>query len=274
MPLYAVDEDDLIHAGDASYGKTYWCADCFAPVKRRSGKNRLPHFYHLKTAPSCRLYSKTEDHLLAQVQIQKAFPEGVIQLERPFIQISRIADVCLEKEKVIFEIQCSPMSEKEAAMRIRDYRSIGYEVIWLLDDKRYNRRVIRPAEEYLRRQGSYYLRIERGLSSTIYDQFELFWENKRVKRGKKMELNLQDIRRRPNVFFNQELFPKQIAELKNKIYLLSDRTDRALKGSSLAMNYWRHLEMEQKRSKVKEWLQQNVIIPYLNWLQRVINRMH
>jgi competence protein CoiA len=279
MAFYAVDDDDLIDAADAEPRKIYWCLDCFGPVKRRVGKNRLSHFYHLKTTPQCRLYSKTEDHLLAQIQLQKSFPEGALQMERPFIQIDRVADLCWEKEKVVFEIQCSPMSEKEAEMRIHDYRSVGYEVIWLLDDKRYNKRVARPAEEFLRQFSTYYLLIEKGLTSRCYDQFEIFSDGKRVRRGRRIPLDLQKIRNRPQGTFNEELFPGQIVQLKGKKYLSGDRMDRALQGHHMTMHHWKMLELEPKRGMlkgnfVKEWLKKRVVGPYLAILQRWINQLH
>lgn len=274
MALYAVDDDDLIYAGEAEPGKIYWCADCFGPVKRRRGKNWLPHFYHLTSAPQCRLYSKTEDHFLAQIQLQKIFPEGVVQLERPFIQINRVSDACWESEKIVFEVQCSPMTEKEAEGRIRDYQTIGYDVVWLLDDQRYNKRVLRPAEEYLRRQNTYYISIRQGWSSECYDQFEVFSEGRRAKKGKRMKIDLQKIARTPKKPFNPDLFPKQITQLNAPVYFHGSRMQRALQGHLLTMQYWRGLEIQfevkkRRPSKLKKWF----VKPYLALLNRLIRRL-
>src|SRR5438128_1692203 len=129
MAHYAYDIDDLIYSADAEPGKVYWCLDCYGPVKRRRGKGYFPHFYHISPSPRCRLYSKTEDHLLAQLQLQKKFPQGILQIERPFLTINRVADICWEKEKIVFEIQCSLIKPLEAEERIRDYRALGYEVV-------------------------------------------------------------------------------------------------------------------------------------------------
>ena len=274
MALYAVDDDDLIHASDAEPGKIYWCSDCFGPVKKRGGRRRFDHFYHLKTAPSCRLYSKTEDHLLAQLHLQKIFPEGTIQLERPFLKINRVADACWENEKIVFEIQCSQLSEKEAEMRIRDYRSIGYETVWLLDDKRYNKRVIRPEEEYLRRKCTYYLTIS---SSKTYDQFEIFSSGRRAKRGKQMPVDLQKVLRNPNIPFNPEMFPKQIIELDSSLYFFGSRLFKALQNHTLTMQRWRNLEIEaekanQKPGRFASWLRRYVAIPYVSFLEGLLRR--
>lgn len=271
MAFFAVDDDDLIYAAAAEPGKIYWCSDCFGPVKRRRGKRGVDHFYHLKTAPQCRLYSKTEDHLLAQLQLQKIFPEGTLQLERPFIKINRIADICWEKEKIVFEIQCSQLTEKEAAERIRDYQSMGYRTVWLLDDKRYNKRLIRPAEEYLRKQGAYYLSIR---SSECYDQFEIFLEGRRIKKGKQMRVNLQKMYRRSKKNFDSELFPKQILELDSSQYFHGDRLFRAHQNQTLTMLRWRGLEIqagteELPSSRYKEWFRRHLIRPYLHFLERL-----
>lgn len=279
MALYAVDEEDLIFAGLAEKGKVYWCLDCFGPVKRRLGKDRFPHFYHIHPAPQCRLYSKTEDHLVAQLDLQKKFAPGVLQVERPFLKINRVADLCWESEKIIFEIQCSPMTPKEAEMRMADYRSAGYEVVWLLDDKRYNKRVIRPAEEFLRCHAAYYVSIQR---SFIYDQFEIFSANRRVRKGKKMPLDLQKMRRAPIVAWDEKLFPQQITRLQSPLYFLNDRRDRALKARfspflSLSMQNWRMLERQlafKAPSKLWRWFTRHIRIPYEAWLNRLIQKVN
>ena len=270
MALYAVDDDDLIYAGHAEAGKIYWCLDCFGPVKKRRSRHWLPHFYHLAASPQCRLYSKTEEHLLAQIQLQKLFPEGALQIERPFSPISRIADLCWESEKVVFEIQCSPIAEEEAAARMRDYRGAGYEVVWLLDDRRYNKKLGRPTEEYLRGVSTYYMTIKQGI---VYDQFEVFSEGQRVKKGKRMPIDLRKIRHMPNVSFSEELFPKQIAKMRCARYFVGDRIHRALQNHWLAMQNWRGLEIQHGRAKKKiskwrRWLQRYVIKPYLSRLSR------
>lgn len=278
MALYAVEDDDLIYAGHAKPGKVYWCLDCFGPVKRRRGKHWFYHFYHVQAASKCRLYSKTEDHLLAQLQLQKSFPPGILQIERPFIKVNRVADLLWENEKIVFEIQCSPLTEKEAEMRIRDYRSSGYEVVWLLDDKRYNKRALRPAEEYLRRHSAYYVSIKQGLLSEYYDQFEVFALGQRVRRGKRLRIDLQNSRQTPKIDFDAQHFPKQIVQLKCEKYFLSSRLDRALKYPQ-SMLYWRALEIQLAKEKPKInrfrlWLYKIIGRPYRALLDRLIRNMN
>lgn len=280
MSLFACDDDDILPANSAEIGKIYYCHECFLPVKVRRGRHRFPHFYHLKSSPACRLYSKTEDHLLAQIQLQKRFPEGAIQLERSFIEVNRVADLCWEKEKIIFEIQCSPMTPGEALRRISDYRSVGYEVVWLLDDKRYNKRILRPAEEILRRHSCYYMAIRQNL---IYDQMEIFSFGLKVKKGKRFSINLQ--RLCPIAANFPENLPKQIEELipNCRLYFPGDRLHRAIQSASnpnirATLDYWRLLEIEigkqkKKSSYFSENIERNLIKPYTHFIDQLIRNM-
>jgi len=120
-----------------------------------------------------------------QLQLQKKMPE--IELEKPFHSILRIADLCWERHKIVFEIQCSPISIKEAYERKRDYALEGYELIWLLDDKRYNKKILRPSEGFLRGQACYFFSSTTGL---VYDQFELVVERSRLLKGPPLPIDL------------------------------------------------------------------------------------
>lgn len=271
MAFFAVDEDDLIYACDATTGKIYWCLECFCPVKKRIGKR--PHFYHLKARPSCRLYSKAENHLLAQLEIQKQFPSGEILIEKPFRDIRRVADACFEKRKIIFEIQSSPITENEVEKRNADYRSIGYETIWFLDDKRYNQRFLRPAESYLRTHGAYYFTIQKGMFTGFYDQFEIFFERKREIKGRALRLNIQKIFERPPLFFDPKMIPEQIVNLKTNVYLEGDRLHTTLQNRESTLLRWHALERQiainkKKKFKWSQFLKKYVLDPYLKLLDR------
>lgn len=286
MALYACGEDDLVYASDAEKGKLYGCLDCFGPVKVRKGKGRFPHFYHLQASPQCRLYSKSEDHLRAQIQLQKLFPQGILQIERPFPEIGRVADLCWEKEKIIFEIQCSPVSLQEAQSRIRDYRTFGFRVVWLLDDKRYNRRILRPSEEFLRRRSCYYIDIKQGLTSICYDQFEIQDGTRRLKRGRRLTIDLQKPIPVPNQVWEKERFPEQIHHLSQQceIHFYGDRIDKArlsyrISAFAISMENWRFLEShfikKRKRyGKLKEWVRKWIGRPYNDLLMKILRRFN
>lgn len=289
MALYACDDDDLIFAPEAKRGKTYWCLECFCPVKVRRGKDRFAHFYHLQSSPRCRLYSKSEDHLRAQIQLQKLFPAEALQIERPFVDINRVADLCWEKGKIVFEIQCSPLDPKEAEARIRDYKLMGYEAVWLLDDRRYNRRVLRPAEEFLRQQACYYVDIKPGLTSDYYDQFEIFGRGKRLKKGRKLAVDLQRLSVLSGSYKDFQHLPRQVQiQLANRNnYFFGDRISRAIQAErnpffALAMENWRALEKQfeillsqenRKPSIWKQWLRLHFGRPYLTVLDKLLRKV-
>ncbi len=268
MAFYAVDEDDLIDAIDAEPNKIYWCLDCFMPVKARKGKRIFAHFYHLQSAPACKLYSKSEDHLVAQLELKRSFPKGVIDIEKPFIKIGRVADACWEKEKIIFEIQCSSITEKEVEKRMSDYSSVGFDVVWLLDDKKYNQRICRPAEEYFRQHCSYFLSTKQ---MQVYDQFEIFKEGRRVKKSRPLPIDLRKILYAPKRDFCKEHYPQQIIQLKLKRHFENDRLQRALR-YPLAMQVERDLELQfqSKPSSTAAFFRKHILCPYKRLLEEIL----
>ncbi|MBM3184555.1 MAG: hypothetical protein FJZ64_04550 [Chlamydiae bacterium] len=199
MALYATDGEEVVFALKAAPNHSYRCLECRLPVKVRRGKNRIPHFYHLRTSPSCHLYSKSEDHLLLQLQLKKCFPENELKIEEYIPSVCRIADLLWEKEKIVFEIQCSSLEASEAKQRIIDYRKSGYEIVWLFDDRLFNKRLVRPAEELLRADSCYYFSFNRFGNSLIYDQFEIIIAKNRVRKSRPMNVNLMIPRKIPSL---------------------------------------------------------------------------
>ena len=191
MALYAYEEGFFINAADASQGKNYRCVSCKSLVKVRRGPFRVPHFYHLAKTPSCRLYSKSEDHMLAQLAIQRLLPPGETTLEKPFSEISRVADLAWERPKIAFEIQCSKLSVHEVRQRVHDYSKVGYQVVWILDDRIFNRKKIGEAEHLIRKSTSYYAKLRNQTFPIFYDQFEIDSNRKRLKRGHRLTVQLQ-----------------------------------------------------------------------------------
>src|SRR5215204_2971379 len=112
MPLYAYDENDApVFASDAKEKNSYKCYSCHRVVRVRKSLRHIPHFYHLRISPACRLYGKSQDHMFAQLAIQKILPLGETVLEKRFPEINRVGDVAWEKHKIIFEIQCSKIGK-------------------------------------------------------------------------------------------------------------------------------------------------------------------
>lgn len=173
MPLYALQGSELVYAPTADRNKTFFCPGCRGALRIRGSRFRRLHFYHLRNTPSCRLYSKSEDHLIIQLALQSFFPKGQIVLEKSFFPKNRIADAVWEEGKIVFEIQCSAISTVEVRSRIEDYTNLGYTLIWILDDRLYNKKNIKSGEALMRLHGGYFARVERGVGAQFYDQFEL-----------------------------------------------------------------------------------------------------
>ncbi|QVL57801.1 MAG: hypothetical protein KFB93_01620 [Simkaniaceae bacterium] len=125
--------------------------------------------------------SKTP-HKAIQKAIKIILPEVI--LEKSFPEICRIADIAYLQEKIIFEIQYSPITLLEVRKRNQDYASIGFTVIWILHDHTFNKKTLTPAELYLRKNLSYYTSITPYGHGFFYDQLEFFQGNQRVYKGK------------------------------------------------------------------------------------------
>lgn len=180
MQLYALDKEQrLVYAGKADKHEDYTCLECQRKVRRRGGMHRQTHYYHLNPSDSCRSNNKSMEHLQAQWLLYQMLPKGECTLELPFPAIQRIADVVWDKQKIIFEIQCSPISAQEVAQRNIDYRSQGFQVIWVLHDKRFNQVRVSAAEQVLRSSPYYYTNIDVKGRGKIYDQFDLIHQGMR-----------------------------------------------------------------------------------------------
>lgn len=188
MQLHALEEKSLIFAAEAQKSADYRCPECLNIVRLRGGPYRQAHFYHLRNHPSCRQHSKSLAHLGLQIHVKSLIPEAI--LERRFEEIGRIADVAWEEKKLIFEIQCSPISLEEVQGRNRDYASIGYSVVWILHAGRYNRHLITPAEFFLRQGICFFAE-----KTKIYDQYEVLRGFRRVHRGPQIGVDITEPKR-------------------------------------------------------------------------------
>lgn len=189
MQLYALDrEKKLIFARNALKQTDYYCLECEGPVRRRGGLHRKDHFYHQDALRECRQNGKTLEHLNVQLFFLKVLPEGECVLEKRFPEINRIADVVWENKKLIFEVQCSPISSDEVDERNQDYKQIGYEVVWILHDKRFNQKRLTGAEHFLYSLPHYFTNMTEGGKGEIYDQFSLIDRGTRFNRLKPLSI--------------------------------------------------------------------------------------
>jgi len=171
MQLYAFDrERRLIGATQAFKEIDYFCMECNRIVRLRGGLHRQKHFFHLQPSNACRQNGKGMPHLHLQKKIQDAFPPGIIELEKRFPSIGRIGDAVHEELKIIFEIQCSPITFKEMDERNRDYAQLGYRVLWILHDHQFNQRRLTEAEFFLK-SAYYFSNMNKEGQGEIYDQF-------------------------------------------------------------------------------------------------------
>ncbi len=174
MQIFALDENRPIQALGAMKGKNYICPECGELVRLKAGKRRVTHFFHPKRNPKCLLAQKGLIHLRLQRFIQYLFDDEGAEIEKAFPSIGRIADVACIKSKRIYEIQYSPMTLEEAKARCNDYESIGFQVIWILHDATYNRRKMRPVEQFLLSKNCYYANMDTEGNGMIYDQLSLY----------------------------------------------------------------------------------------------------
>ncbi|HSX12922.1 MAG TPA: competence protein CoiA family protein [Chlamydiales bacterium] len=217
MALFAKDKEETISAWDAIPGKYYECLECQTPLKLRHSKKKFPHFYHLSSSRFCRLYSKSEKHLFIQYEVRKKNPAVI--LEKSFPSIQRIADVVWEEKQIVFEIQCSFISEKEAQDRVKEYGSLGYEVVWILYDGRFNQRRVSAAEDYMRKRCCYFV----DKNFMFYDQLETIVQQKRIQRGKKIPIQLTPL-------FTPLEGPEELQDrMQNKYYFENDVLDLSLR---------------------------------------------
>ncbi len=231
MQLYALGESGAIFASDAKKKKNYQCAECGRDVRVRRGAFRKPHFFHIGKSSHCREANKSLLHLELQKHLLSSLGEGA-GMEVPFPSIGRIADVFWPSKKIVFEIQCSPMSEEEAKARSRDYASLGLQVVWLLRD-----RIFRKNKHFLRQQGAYFFRQEKGGRFFLYDEWSSF--------SSSVLLHLpKEIPREIPKNIPAPLLPR----LQKPFYFTGDLLDRILQGSNSLKGY-----TQTRAPKSKPW---------------------
>lgn len=194
MQFYAFDEKkNLIHAVQAKKNLNYQCIECQTRVRLRGGIHRQLHFYHLDRKRTCGLNQKGMVHLQLQNFLAKNLLKDDVQLECRFPTINRIADVAWFSEKIVFEIQCSPISAIEVQQRNQDYQSQGWSVVWILHDQRYNQKYLSPAEKALREHPHYFSNMNADGKGLIYDQFEIVEKSLRKIKMDKLVVDLKHL---------------------------------------------------------------------------------
>lgn len=206
MQLYALDTTGcLTSARQALKHRDYQCLECEQIVHLRGGPHRQPHFYHLEPTPFCRQHQKGPIHLQLQAYFVQQLPAGDCVLEQRFPTIQRIADVAWLSQKIIFEIQYSAITAQEVLQRNQDYQKLGWSVVWILHDHRYNQRRLSAAEMALRSSPHFFSNMNRLGQGIIYDQFDLCVHGLRQERMAPLPIDVSQ----PHLY-SQEVYPLQL----------------------------------------------------------------
>jgi len=167
-------------------------------------------------------------HLQLQYFVKNLFPSS--KMECPFPEIGRIADVADLENRIIFEIQFSPMSLEEAKNRCRDYESLGYQIVWILHDQTYNQKKISPTERFLRTKTCYFSNMDQSGKGRVYDQHEESLRNWRRIKSTPLTVNLKELSPLPKFHWPRQL---QQRALSWPLYTEGDLIDQTLKGKFL-----------------------------------------
>lgn len=172
---------NVVNALHAKPSNKYHCRECGSPVAVRGGTRKQRHFYHLHATSKCHSAGKGALHLAIQQHLLSSLPKDEASLEEHFPSINRISDLAWEPQKLLFEVQCSPITPEEITARNRDYRSLGYEVIWILHMNRYGKGTLSPAEHALQNHPHYYTSLDTAGKGAIYQRIPLL-QNQQLSR--------------------------------------------------------------------------------------------
>lgn len=189
MQLYALNQEGRpCLVKDAIRDACYTCPECNTALRLRGGPAKQLHFYHTTPHRNCRQHQKTEEHIQTQLYLLDLIGSSA-RMECPFPSIHRIADIVWLEKKIIFEIQCSPISLKEAQERSYDYTKAGYTILWILHEHCFNRMYVSEAELFLRSKGAYYTNMNKQRQGIFYDQFDVMDQGRRLFKGPKLPVD-------------------------------------------------------------------------------------
>jgi competence protein CoiA len=172
MQIYAIDPSgNEIAAPHAKPKKDYRCPFCHEPLRLRSGPFIRTHFYHFRPGKACLHKGKSLTHLRLQENLLTLLPAGDAKEEARFPEIGRVADIFWIKEKIVFEVQVSFISQEEVKERIEAYQTLGLEVVWILHTGRFDRKKVTAAEKFLKNHTHYFSNHDPQGLGIFFDQF-------------------------------------------------------------------------------------------------------
>jgi competence protein CoiA len=276
MQLYALDQNlSVVYAKNASRHHSYKCLECQSLVRLRGGIHRQNHFYHVELGKFCRQNGKSMEHLQVQLFFQEQLTPHECQLEKRFTEINRIADVVWLPKKIIFEVQCSPILKEEIVQRNRDYENLGYTVIWVLHEKRFNKSHLQASRQYLQNHLHYYTNIDSDGKGIIYDQFHVFEKGRQIFNLPACQVNILNFKSREragNIKLKNELIPDNMLRKMESSALcfggdLVDYCDSHFEAPDFFKDAMKiiHAKMPKNltwKQKLKGWLSQFIVRPY------------
>lgn len=124
---------NLVNAAHALKELHYYCPLCQQKLTLKQGKYKCAHFAH--RGLSCNYKDETYVHYQAKYAIGQRLKHLGFHVEiEPFLQQSKQIPDILVNSKLILEIQCSPITIKQLQLRTNTYESLGYKVIWIIED--------------------------------------------------------------------------------------------------------------------------------------------
>jgi competence protein CoiA len=226
--------------------------------------HRRSHFFHLNPSPNCRQNGKSLIHLQTQWHLQKMIPGSF--LEKSFDAIQRIADVAWLEKSLIFEIQCSPISAEEVIARNRDYAREGFQVVWILHDRQFNKQRMSAAEWALLKHPHYFTNMNAEGKGWLYDQWS------RVQYGKRFDklppLMIDPSHPRNPSDQNSSLFP--VRKIHWKVSFSGDLFDCS--EDYLEAIRQRELKLAGQRQTILAWLQSWIFRPYYLIFQLLLEK--
>jgi competence protein CoiA len=216
--------------------------------------------------------NKSRTHNALQKHIVDLLWQFPVEMEKRFSSIDRIGDVVWEEKKLVFEIQCSPMSRQEMLERTQAYRSLGYQVVWILHERSYNQYKLTALEGSILEIPHYFSNFTPGGEGMIYDQCCFISKGARVKTFHRIPVDLSHPEPiTPPMKLNT---CPRLMEVKRRlnhwpIYFENDLVSldqKAPQGNS----YQTYLEQEQvyKEKKVTVWA--FIKQTYMQWLNRAL----
>ena len=143
---------------------------------------------------------------------------------------------------------------EEVQARNRDYLSVGYEVIWILHEKRFNKQNLSAAELFLRSHPCYFTNIDKKGKGEIYDQFEVLKSSSRLFKGPALSISITQISRLPETAAPDLILPQAVLQrLSNwKCYAQGDLLYRLLQEGNFEQSAKKMLVMENQLLKEKK----------------------